>query len=81
MVKIDYFCDIFENQLPLLYTLLQGDVAEVFYVCVGDKLVGTINKVTDGWEQIGGGRMSEEFIDKIGEYIDDKCKSLELAHN
>ncbi|TKC10397.1 hypothetical protein FA048_09410 [Pedobacter polaris] len=73
MVKIDYLCDIFENQLPLLFTLLQGDVSEVFYICVGDQLVGTINKVTDGWEQIGGGKMPDEFISKIGKFIDHEC--------
>ena len=73
MVKIDYLCDLFENQLPHLYTLMQGDVSEVFYVCIGDQLVGTINKVTDGWEQIGGRLMPEEFIDEIGKFIE--CQS------
>lgn len=73
MVKIDYLCELFENQLPHLYTLMQGDVSEVFYVCIGDQLVGTINKVTDGWEQIGGRLMSEEFIDNIGKFIE--CQS------
>jgi hypothetical protein len=70
MVKIDYLYDIFENQLPLLFTLMQGDSKELFYICVGDQLVGTINKVTDGWEQIGGSKMSEEFINKMGEVIE-----------
>jgi hypothetical protein len=70
MVKIDYLCDIFDNQLPLLFTLMQGDSKEFFYICVGDQLVGTINKVTDGWEQIGGSKMSDEFINKIGEVIE-----------
>ena len=73
MVKIDYLCELFENQLPHLYTLLQGDVSEVFYVCIGDQLVGTINKVTNGWEQIGGREMSEAFIDDIGKFIE--CQS------
>jgi hypothetical protein len=70
MVKIDYLCELFENQLPLLYTLLQGDVSDVFYVCVGDQLVGTINRVTDGWEQVGGRQMSEEFVEEIGSFIE-----------
>lgn len=70
MVKIDYLYDIFENQLPLLFTLLQGDSKELFYICVGDQLVGTINKVADGWEQIGGSKMSDEFISKMGEVIE-----------
>lgn len=72
MVKIDYLYDIFENQLPLLFTLMQGDSKELFYICVGDQLVGTINKVTDGWEQIGGSKMSDEFINKMGEVIEHK---------
>lgn len=72
MVKIDYLCDLFENQLPLLYTLMQGDVSDVFYVCVGDRLVGTINKVTDGWQQINGREMPEAFIENIGNYIERK---------
>lgn len=80
MVKIDYLCDIFENQLPLLFTLMQGDVAEVFYVCIGDHLVGTINRVTGGWEQMGGDKMSEEFIDNVGRFIDDEYLSTAL-HN
>ena len=70
MVKIDYLYDLFENQMPLLYTLLQSDVSEIFYVCVGDQLVGTINKVTDGWQQMNGREMSEEFIKDIGNYIE-----------
>ncbi|RZL38360.1 MAG: hypothetical protein EOO96_03060 [Pedobacter sp.] len=70
MVKIDYLYDIFENQLPLLFTLMQGDTKELFYICVGDQLVGTINKVTDGWQQIGGSKMSDEFINKMGEVIE-----------
>ena len=72
MVKIDYLCDIFENQLPLLFTLMQGDSKELFHVCVGNKLIGTINKVTDGcgWQQIGGSKMSDDFINKIGEVIE-----------
>ena len=70
MVKIDYLYDIFENQLPLLFTLMQGDSKELFYICVGDQLVGTINKVTDGWQQIGGSKMSDEFISKMGEVIE-----------
>ena len=81
MVKIDYLYDIFENQLPLLFTLLQGDAKEVFYVCVGDQLVGTINKVTDGWEQIGGSKMSNEFIDKIGKVIEHEYLSTNLVSN
>jgi len=81
MVKIDYLYDIFENQLPLLFTLLQGDAKEVFYICVGDQLVGTINKVTDGWEQIGGGKMSDEFIDKIGKVIEHECFSPNWVNN
>lgn len=81
MVKIDYLYDIFENQLPLLFTLLQGDAKEVFYVCVGDQLVGTINKVTDGWEQIGGSKMSNEFIDKIGKVIEHEYLSANLVSN
>lgn len=78
MVKIDYLCDIFENQLPLLFTLMQGDVSEVFYVCIGGHLVGTINRVTDGWEQMGGDKMSEEFIDNVGRFIDDEYLSTAL---
>jgi hypothetical protein len=70
MVKIDYLCDLFENQMPLLYTLLQGDVSDIFYVCIGDQLVGTINKVTDGWQQMNGREMSEDFIKDIGNYIE-----------
>lgn len=70
MVKIDYWCELFENQLPLLYTLLQGEVSDMFYICVGDQLVGTINKVTNGWQQIGGRKLSEEFIDDIGNFIE-----------
>ena len=81
MVKIDYLYDIFENQLPLLFTLLQGDAKEVFYVCVGDQLVGTINKVTDGWEQIGGSKMSNEFIDKSGKVIEHEYLSANLVSN
>lgn len=81
MVRIDYLYDIFENQLPLLFTLLQGDAKEVFYVCVGDQLVGTINKVTDGWEQIGGSKMSNEFIDKIGKVIEHEYLSANLVSN
>ncbi|MES2447685.1 MAG: hypothetical protein V4546_10930 [Bacteroidota bacterium] len=73
MVKIDYLYDIFENQLPLLFTLMQGDSKELFYICVGDQLVGTINKVTDGWQQIGGSKMSDEFINKMGEVIEHEC--------
>ena len=70
MIKMDYLCDIFDNQLPLLYTLMQGDVSEMFYVCVGDKWVGTINKVTNGWEQINGSKMPAEFVDRIGNFIE-----------
>lgn len=70
MIKIDYLCELFENQLPLLYTLLQEEVSSVFYVCIGGQLVGTINRVTDGWEQIGGRKMSEEFITDIGNFIE-----------
>lgn len=81
MVKIDYLCDIFENQLPLLFTLLQGDVSDMFYVTVGDQLVGTINKVTNGWEQIGGGKMSAEFVNKIGDFIDHECLTTTLVTN
>jgi len=81
MVKIDYLCELFENQLPHLYTLLQGDVSEVFYVCIGNQLVGTINKVTDGWEQIGGRKMSEEFIDDVGKFIECQFSSPQYASN
>lgn len=81
MVKIDYLCELFENQLPLLYTLLQGDVKDVFYVCVGDQLVGTINKVTNGWEQIGGRKMSEEFVGEIGSYIERQFASTPTYAN
>jgi hypothetical protein len=81
MVKIDYLCELFENQLPLLYTLLQVDVSDVFYVCVGDQLVGTINKVTDGWEQIGGRQMSEEFIEEIGGFIERQFAIPQYANN
>lgn len=72
MVKIDYLCELFENQLPLLYTLFQADVADVFYVCVGDQLIGTINRVTTGWEQINGRQMPADFIANIGNYIEQK---------
>jgi len=72
MIKIDYLCEIFENQLPLLYTLFQADVNNVFYVCVGTQLIGTINKVTDGWEQIGGRKMPKALIEGVGNYIE--CK-------
>lgn len=75
MIKMDYLCDIFDNQLPLLYTLMQGEVSEMFYVCVGDKWLGTINKVTDGWEQINGSKMPTEFVNRIGSYIE--CKYAE----
>jgi hypothetical protein len=81
MVKIDYLCELFENQLPLLYTLMQADVSDVFYVCVGDQLIGTINKVTDGWEQIGGREMSDEFIEDIGNYIESKFANSRLVSN
>jgi hypothetical protein len=74
MVKIDYLCELFENQLPYLYTLLQVDVNDVFCVCIGDQLVGTIKKVTNGWEQIGGREMSNEFIEDIGKFIE--CRFL-----
>ena len=52
---------------------MQGDSKELFYICVGDQLVGTINKVTDGWQQIGGSKMSDEFINKMGEVIEHEC--------
>lgn len=80
MVKIDYLCELFENQLPLLYTLMQADMSDVFYVCVGDQLIGTINKVKDGWEQIGGREMSEEFIGELGNVIERQCK-FEYVNN
>lgn len=70
MVKIDYLCELFDNQLPLLYTLFQADVTDVFYVCVGDQLIGTINRVTDGWQQINGREMPDAFIADIGNYIE-----------
>jgi len=70
MVKIDYWCELFDNQLPHLYTLFQADVSEVFYICVGNQLVGTINKVTDGWQQIGGDRMPTKFIEELGRVIE-----------
>ncbi len=81
MVKIDYLCELFENQLPLLYTLMQADVSDVFYVCVGDQLVGTINKVTNGWEQIGGRKMSEEFIGELGNFIEMQFSTPEFVNN
>ncbi|MBB2145107.1 hypothetical protein GM921_06415 [Pedobacter sp. LMG 31464] len=77
MVKIDYLCELFDNQLPYLYTLLQLDVNDVFCVCIGDQLVGTIKKVTNGWEQIGGREMSNEFIADIGKFIE--CKFLNAS--
>ncbi|WP_131552561.1 hypothetical protein [Pedobacter frigiditerrae] len=73
MVKIDYLCELFENQLPLLYTLMQSDISDVFYVCVGDQLIGTINKVKDGWEQVGGREMPNEFIGELGSVIERQC--------
>lgn len=81
MVKIDYLCELFDNRLPLLYTLLQGDVSDVFYVCVGNQLVGTINKVTDGWEQIGGRQMSEAFIEDIGGFIEKQFAEPKYANS
>ncbi len=70
MVKLDYLCELFEDQLPHIYTLLQADAAEMFYICTGGHLVGTINKVTDGWQQINGWQMSDEFIEDIGKFIE-----------
>lgn len=81
MVKIDYLCEFFENQLPLLYTLMQVDVSDVFYICVGDHLVGTINKVTNGWEQIGGQQLSQEFIEEIGGVIEKQFAVPQYANN
>jgi len=83
MVKIDYLCELFENQLPYLYTLLQIDVNDVFCVCIGDQLVGTIKKVTNGWEQIGGREMSNEFIEDIGKFIERRfyTSNLESTSN
>jgi len=75
MVKIDYLCELFENQLPLLYTLMQADMSDVFHVCVGEQLIGTINKVKDGWEQIGGREMPDEFIGELGNFIESKYAS------
>jgi hypothetical protein len=70
MIKIDYLCELFDNQLPLLYTLMQADVSDVFHVCVGEQLIGSINKVTDHWEQIGGREMPPEFIENLGNFIE-----------
>jgi hypothetical protein len=81
MVKIDYLCELFDNQLPLLYTLLQGDAQDVFYVCVGNQLVGTINKVTDRWEQINGRQMSEKFIEDIGGVIERQFPVAQYANS
>lgn len=82
MVKIDYLCDLFENQLPLLYTVLQqGDVSDIFYVCVGDQLIGTINKVTDGWQQINGRQMPDEFINNLGSYIERQFASTPYVNS
>lgn len=79
MVKIDYLCEFFENQLPLLYTLMQAEMSDVFYVCVGDQLIGTINKVKDGWEQINGRQMPDEFIGELGHFIETKFQTLQCV--
>ncbi|WP_216847219.1 hypothetical protein [Pedobacter boryungensis] len=79
MLKIDYLCEIFENQLPYLYTLLQVDVNDVFCVCIGDQLIGTIKKVTNGWEQIGGREMSNEFIDGVGKFLEHRFYNAEIS--
>lgn len=81
MVKIDYLCDVFENQLPLIYSLFQGDVKDVFYVCVGDQLIGTINRVTDGWQQINGREMPASFIADLGNYIERKFEERTYVNN
>ena len=73
MVKLDYLCELFENQLPHIYTLLQSDASEMFYICAGDHLVGTINRVKDGWQQINGWQMSNELIEDIGKFIEQQA--------
>lgn len=70
MIKINYWCGLFDNHLPHLFTLCKGDLDGFFYICVGPKLVAVIDKVKDNWQQISGDEMPDEFIEHFGKFID-----------
>jgi hypothetical protein len=72
MVKIDYTSALLGNHLPHLFTLLKGDLDGLFYICVGPKLIAIIDKMKDGWQQIGGDEVPAEFVAHMGKVIEDK---------
>lgn len=72
MVKIDYRSGLLDNHLPHLFTLLKGDLDGFFYICVGAKLIAIIDKMKDGWKQIGGDEMPTEFVEHMGRVIEEE---------
>jgi hypothetical protein len=72
MLKMTYWCDVFGDQLPQPFTLLNNEVEEVVYIYSGFTFVGAIHHNHYNWQQIGGEEMPKKIIEEIGLYIQRK---------
>ena len=74
MVKMEYTSDLLDHYLPHLFTLIQGDLDGFFYISVGQKLIAIIDRMKEGWKQIGGDEMPAEFVAHMGKIIEKELR-------
>lgn len=70
MKEFKYWCDLFDDQLPQLFTLCKNESEDLFYICSGLNFVATIHQKNHHWQQVGGEEMPKKIIIEIGNFLE-----------
>lgn len=73
MIELKYPCEIFNT--PITYTITQQYPNSVYYIYHNTTAIGSIKKLNDTWEQIGGREMGETLTLNIGTFIDNSLSN------